>query len=134
MAGHLVSLGWEVYLLDIHAASSRRFPASDARATAFSTFLQNAQDALGNIGSPIVVAGHGLGGLLALKLAEAPSVRAAVALAPLIPGVSTPLLRRRHWMRLGRSNATTLPVRRRIIDFVSDAEPFLRSLVQELGI
>ena len=134
MAGHLVSLGWEVYLLDIHTASSRPFPESDARATAFSTLLQNVQDALGDIGSPMVVAGHGLGGSLALKLAEAPWVRAAVALAPSIPGFRTPLLRRRrHWRTFWRSDATTFPVRRRILELVSDAEPFQReSLIKAL--
>jgi pimeloyl-ACP methyl ester carboxylesterase len=134
MAGHLVSLGWEVYLLDIHPASSRPLPQSYARATAFSALLQKVQDALCQIGSPMVVAGHGLGGLLALKLAEATSVRAAVALAPLIPGWRTPLFRRRRrWMTILRSNATTLPVRRRILELVSDAESFQHeSLIKAL--
>lgn len=127
MAGHLVSLGWEVYLLDVHPAPSRRFPEFDDRAPAFSTLLQNIRDSLGKIGSPMVVAGHGLGGSLALKMAEAPLVRAAVAVAPLIPGFRTPLLgRRRRWMTFWRPQPTTFPVRRRILELVSDAEPFQR--------
>ena len=66
MAGHLVSLGWEVYLLDIHTAPARQFRESNAQATAFFTLLKNVQHALSKIGSPLLVAGHGLGGALAL--------------------------------------------------------------------
>lgn len=134
MAGHLVSLGWEVYLLDVHAALTRPFAKNEADGSAFCALVHNIKTALGNIGSEIIVAGHGLGGLLALKLAEAPSVRAAVALAPLIPGFPSPLFcRRRRWTAFWRSAATGLPARRRMLELISEAEPFQReSLIKAL--
>jgi pimeloyl-ACP methyl ester carboxylesterase len=98
MAGHLVSRGWEVYLLDFQRPATREFVNKDTAASAFSTLANNIKTALDAIGTETIAAGHGLGGLLALKVAEIAPVRAAVALAPLIPGVRSPLLaRRRRW-------------------------------------
>lgn len=135
MAGHLVSLGWEVYMLDAYSAQPHAYPGFNPDAKAFSTLLQRVHSALSNIGSPLVVAGHGLGGSLALKLAEDPLVRAAVALAPLIPGPHSPRLwQRSRWMSLWRSESVTLPVRRRILELLADADPFEReSLINALS-
>jgi len=84
-------------------------------------------------GSETIVAGHGLGGLLALKLAEAAPVQAAVALAPLIPGFPSPLFCPRRWATFWRSEATGFPSPRRTLDLVSEAEPFQReSLIEAL--
>jgi len=134
VAGHLVSLGWEVYLLDVHTALTRPFAKNQAGASAFCALVHKIKTALGNIGSEVIVAGHGLGGLLALKIAETPSVRAAVALAPLIPGFPSPLYcRRRRWMTFWRSEATGLPAGRTMLELVSEAEPFQReSLIKAL--
>jgi len=133
MAGHLVSQGWEVYLLDVHPPTTRTFANDDSGASAFSTLVANVRTALDAIGSDIIAAGHGLGGLLALKIAEAPPVRAAVALAPLIPGFHSPLfVRRRRWT-FWRCESTGLPIGRRLLELVSEAEPFQReSLIKAL--
>lgn len=132
MAGHLVSLGWEVYLVDVHPPTTRAF-GNDSATSAFSALVANTRTALEAIGSDIIAAGHGLGGLLALKLAEAPRVRAAVALAPLIPGYRSPLfVRRRRWTAW-RSESSGLPTGRRALELVSEAEPFQReSLIKAL--
>jgi pimeloyl-ACP methyl ester carboxylesterase len=126
MAGHLVSLGWEVYLLDVHPQSISSLVKDDSRPNGFRTLVDNIRTALQEIGSDIVAAGHGLGGLLALKLAEAPPVKAAVALAPLTPGVRSPLfVRRLRWLFWWRET-TGLPNGRVMLDLVSEAEPFQR--------
>jgi len=133
VAGHLVSLGWEVYLLDIHTALTRPFAKNEAGVGAFCALVHNIKTALGNIGSEVIVAGHGLGGLLALKLAESPSVRAAVALAPLIPGFLSPLYCRPRRWPFWRSETTGLPAWRRMLELFSEAEPFQRaSLIKAL--
>ena len=129
MAGHLVSLGWEVYLLDVHPPIMRASAKNDPSADAFCALAAGIRKALDAIGSDIIAAGHGLGGLLALKVAEAPPVRAAVALAPLIPGFRSPLfVRRRRWASW-RSESTGLPTRRMVLELVSEAEPFQRESI-----
>jgi pimeloyl-ACP methyl ester carboxylesterase len=133
MAGHLVSLGWEVYLPDIHPLLTRGFARNDSGESAFYSLLTDIRTALGQIGSEVVATGHGLGGSLALKLAEAPPVRAAVALAPLAPGFRSSLfVHRRRWTSW-RSESTRLPSRRRVLELVSEAELFQReSIIRSL--
>jgi len=129
MAGHLVSLGWEVYLLDVHPPKTRASAKKDPAASAFYALAADIRKALDAIGSEIIAAGHGLGGLLALKTAEARPVRAAVALAPLIPGFRSPLfVHSRRWASW-RSESTGLPSRRKMLELVSEAEPFQRESI-----
>jgi pimeloyl-ACP methyl ester carboxylesterase len=129
MAGYLVGLGWEVYLLDVHPPIRRTVAKNDSGASAFCALVADIRTALDAISSEIIAAGHGLGGLLALKIAEAPTVRAAVALAPLIPGFRSPLfVRSRRWAAW-RSESPGLPTRRRLLELVSEAEPFQRESI-----
>ncbi|MGH7915960.1 MAG: alpha/beta hydrolase [Candidatus Binataceae bacterium] len=85
LIGYLVSLGWEVYAPDLRRAQA---------ALGNRGFIQ-ALELLGELpaklGREFIVVGHGIGGLLALKLAERKGMRAAVAFAPLVPGVRTPI-------------------------------------------
>ncbi len=129
MAGHLVSLGWEVYLLDVHPPASRGLAKRDSGANAFSTLTNNIKTALDEIGREVIVAGHGLGGLLALKAAETSPVRAAVALAPLIPGFRSPLLVHRRRWAFWHSESASLPARRKMLELISEAEPFQRESI-----
>jgi pimeloyl-ACP methyl ester carboxylesterase len=129
MAGHLVSLGWEVYLLDVHPPATRGFAKRETGASAFSVLADNIRTALDAIGTEIIAAGHGLGGLLALKVAETPLVRAAVALAPLIPGFPSPLLVRSHRWAFWRSELTGPPTGRKALELISEAEPFRRESI-----
>src|SRR5262249_20743686 len=126
MAGHLVSLGWEVYLLDILPPRTGTSAKGDCGESAFCALVADIRRAIEAISSEVVAAGHGLGGLLALKLAEAPRVRAGLALAPLIPGFRSPLFVRRHRWASWRSKSAVLPTRRRALELVSEAEPFQR--------
>jgi pimeloyl-ACP methyl ester carboxylesterase len=101
----------------------------DSNAGAFSTLVADIRAAFDAIGSEIIAVGHGLGGLLALKIAEAPKVRAAVAFAPLIPGFRSPLfVRSRRWP-LWRSQSSGPPTRRKMLELVSEAEPFQRESI-----
>jgi len=124
VAGHLVSLGWEVYLLDVHAELRCSTLKHNRDGSAFAALLESSRIAVATIGSDVVTAGHGLGGLLTLKIAEDPRVRAAVALAPLIPGFTSPLFARRLRWCFWRPETNRLPPRRRLFELVSDAEPF----------
>jgi predicted alpha/beta hydrolase family esterase len=126
MAGHLVSLGWEVYLFDVHTPSTRLLAKEGSGARAFDALADEIRTALDAISSDIIVTGHGLGGLLALKMAEALSIRAAVALAPLIPGVHSPLFVRRRGWRFWRSVTTGPPTGRTMLELFSEAETFQR--------
>ncbi len=126
MAGHLIGRGWEVYLVDIEPLLTRTLVRGQVGASSFAVLADCLRRSLATIGSDIVAAGHGLGGLLALKLAEAPPVRAGVALAPLIPGVNSPLLIQRNRWAFWRSRTAVLPTRRKMLELVSDAEPFQR--------
>jgi pimeloyl-ACP methyl ester carboxylesterase len=133
MAGHLVSLGWEVYLLDVYAPSTAPPTGNSLGPSAFGALVDNVRSALDTIGSEVIASGHGLGGLLALKLAETAPVRAAVALAPLIPGFDSPLFVRRRSRIFRRPAASGLPARRTLLRLVGEAEEFQRqSLIHAL--
>ena len=124
VTGHLVSLGWEVYLLDVYGRMDGQHPKSNSQERSFSALFNDIARALDTLGSDLVVTGHGFGGLLALKLAEIPRVRAAVALAPLTPGFQSPLLFRRKRWAPWRTEAILFPSPRVLLEFVNGAEPF----------
>lgn len=83
------------------------------------TMLRQALDALAD--RPVVL-GHGMGGLLALRTADAS--RAAIALAPIVPGSSTPVARAGTWLQRlrgaslspGRTLASSYPAARHAED------------------
>jgi pimeloyl-ACP methyl ester carboxylesterase len=93
----------------------------------FNDLAALAGEALEGIGRDAVILGHGVGGLVALKLSEHHRVKAAVAYAPLVPGFRTPLVGgfgNRLAMMLGRP---IKPPRGRILfELVADSDPFTR--------
>jgi pimeloyl-ACP methyl ester carboxylesterase len=124
--GYLASIGWEVFVPDLRAAFGKDStpPLEKLR---FSDLTALAAEALEGIGRDAVVFGHGVGGLVAIKLSEQRRVKAAVAYAPLVPGFRTPLVG-------GFANrlATTFgrpikPPRGRILfELIADSDPFTR--------
>jgi pimeloyl-ACP methyl ester carboxylesterase len=85
------------------------------------------QEAIAAIGRDVIVIGHGIGGLTALALAERPHVRAAIALAPALPGFPSPLiLRPATLFALLRRRLLVPPRGRGLADFIANAETFQR--------
>ena len=124
--GYLASIGWEVFVPDLRAAFGKGStpPLKQLR---FNDLAAAAGEALDGIGRDTIVLGHGIGGLVALKLSEHHRVKAAVAYAPLVPGFRTPLIAgiaNRLAMMLGRP---VKPPRGRVLfEFVADSDPFTR--------
>src|ERR1019366_4234049 len=89
--GYLASIGWEVFVPDLRAAFGKgaTLPLEKLR---FNDLAALAGEAIDGIGRDAIVLGHGVGGLVALKLSEHRRVKAAVAYAPLVPGFRTPLV------------------------------------------
>jgi pimeloyl-ACP methyl ester carboxylesterase len=84
-------------------------------------------EALAALGGDAVVVGHGLGGLLALSAVEHPRVRAAVALAPMLPGFRTPLVMGlANWPARLLGRALKPPRGAVLFNLLADAEPFQR--------
>ncbi len=133
MLGYLATIGWEVYLPDLRALAGRHGTPPLAR-MGFDDLLALAGEAFDALKHPAIAIGHGLGGLLALKLAETRSLKAAVALAPLVPGVPNPLITR--WAKrsaLWLRRPLPPPRGRTLFELVLDVEPFQRpALVQAL--
>jgi pimeloyl-ACP methyl ester carboxylesterase len=126
VAGYLASIGWEVFVPDLRAAFSKDAtpPVEKLR---FPDLVALAGEALEGIGRDAVVLGHGVGGLVALKLSEHRRAKAAVAYAPLVPGFRTPLVggfANRVAMMMGKP---IKPPRGRILfELVADSDPFTR--------
>jgi pimeloyl-ACP methyl ester carboxylesterase len=124
--GYLASIGWEVFVPDLRAvfAKGSTPPVEKLR---FNDLAALASEAIEGIGRDAVVLGHGVGGLVALKLSEHPRVKAAVAYAPLVPGFRTPIaggIGNRIAMMLGRP---IKPPRGRILfELIADSDPFTR--------
>jgi pimeloyl-ACP methyl ester carboxylesterase len=93
----------------------------------FNDLAALAGEALDGIGRDAVIFGHGVGGLVALKLSVHPRVKAAVAYAPLVPGFRTPMvggIGNRIAMMIGRP---IKPPRGRILfELIADSDPFTR--------
>jgi pimeloyl-ACP methyl ester carboxylesterase len=124
--GYLASIGWEVFVPNLRAVFGQRStPALEK--LRFNDLTALASEALDGIGRDAVVLGHGVGGLVALKLSEHRRVKAAVAYAPLAPGFRTPLvggIANRLALKLGRP---IKPPRGRILfELVADSDPFTR--------
>lgn len=92
--------------------------------TGFANALALAEEVLHALGRDAILVGHGIGGLIALKLAERTRVRAGVALAPLVPGFWSPLFSRaRNLMARWRGGRLWPPSGRVLFEFVADADP-----------
>ena len=125
VVGYLASIGWEVFVPDLRAVFGKgSTPLEKLR---FNDLAALASEAIEGIGRDAVVLGHGVGGLVALKLSEHRRVKASVAYAPLVPGFRTPLIGgigNRIAMMLGRP---IKPPRGRILfELIADSDPFTR--------
>ena len=130
LLGYLTTIGWEVYLPDLRAAIGGDSKSGGGMALAnfrFDDLTRLAAEAIDAIGRDAIVLGHGVGGLVALKLGEHRRVKACVAYAPLIPGFRTPLgdsWANRIAMLMRRPLAP--PRGRKLFELIADSDPFTR--------
>jgi len=128
--GYFASLGWEVYTPDLRAAAKAartHAGASNLRVGGFDGLAAMLAEALAALGCDAIVVGHGLGGLLALKAVEHPRVRTAVALAPMLPGFRSPLVKGlANWPAQLLGRALKPPRGEVLSQLLADAEPFQR--------
>jgi pimeloyl-ACP methyl ester carboxylesterase len=130
--GYFASIGWEVYAPDLRAvATASRTDAresdSSSSAGGFDGLVALLAEALAALGRDAIVIGHGLGGLLALGAVEQPRVRAAVALAPMLPGRRSPLVTGAANLPARLFGRALKPPRGAVLfDLLADAEPFQR--------
>lgn len=127
MLGYLATIGWEVYAPNLRAAAATGSTPALGKMS-FSDLLMLAGEVVDALDRPAIVIGHGLGGLLALKLAESRPLKAAGALAPLLPGVPNRLvsgLSKLPALWLGRPLKP--PAGRTLFEFLFDVEPFQRA-------
>lgn len=138
LIGYLATSGWEVYAPDFRAAAGRDDTPALGR-LGFRGLLALADEVINAIGRDVIVMGHGMGGLIALAIAERPRVRAAIALAPALPGFPTPLLLRPAMLFALLRRAPLKPPRgKRLSEFLADAETFkqpglIKALVADAG-
>lgn len=91
MVGYFATIGWEVYAPDLRAVIGQG-DSPPVEKIDFAKLVDLASEAIAALGREAIIVGHGVGGLLALKLAEQPGIKASVAIAPLAPGFRTPLI------------------------------------------
>ena len=129
MLGYLATVGWEVYAPDLRsAAGTGNTPALGA--LRFADLHTLASEAIDAIGREVIVAGHGLGGLLAITLAARPGIKAAVAIAPMLPGFRSPLTGGiANRIALWRGRPLARPSGRTLFNFIADAEAFQRDVM-----
>jgi pimeloyl-ACP methyl ester carboxylesterase len=124
--GYLASIGWEVYVPDLRAAFGKGAtpPLSQLH---FSDLVALAGEAIDALGRDAVVLGHGVGGLVAMKLSAHPRVKASVAYAPLIPGFRTPLISGfANRIAIMRGREIKPPRGRILFELIADSDPFTR--------
>jgi pimeloyl-ACP methyl ester carboxylesterase len=133
LIGFLATRGWEVYAPDYRAVEGHHGTPSIGRLD-FRGSLALLDEAIAAIDRDVIVMGHGIGGLTALAIADRPRVRAAIALAPAVPGFPTPLLLRPAVLFALLARAPLRPPRgKRLNDFLADAETFQRpGLIKDL--
>ena len=123
LIGYLSSIGWEVFAPDLHAIAA-------GEALDFAKLTDFAAEAVAAVGRETIVVGHGIGGLIALKLAERLPLKAAVAVAPLAPGFPTPMfMNLGNRIRTWQGRELNPPTRRMLFEFVADADPHSRAQI-----
>lgn len=128
LVGYLTSIGWEVYALELPWHEERT--AGGLAQRDFAGTLTAVAHALDSIDKEVILVGHGVGGLVALKLADHNRVKASVALAPLMPGAPSPLFSGlRHRWDAWRGASLKPPRGRTLFEFVADADPFQRAAI-----
>ncbi|MBU6281189.1 alpha/beta fold hydrolase [bacterium] len=80
LAAAMAQRGWRCHVVDLREA---------ARGAAGGDWVAGASAAIRELETPPIAIGHGAGALVALALAGGPSIRAAVAAAPLAEGTRT---------------------------------------------
>ena len=124
--GYLASIGWEVFVPDLRAALGKGSTPPLERLR-FNDLTALAGEALGGIGRDAVVLGHGVGGLVALKLSEHPRAKAGIAYAPLAPGFRTPLVSgTANRLAMLRGRPIKPPRGRILFELIADSDPFAR--------
>jgi pimeloyl-ACP methyl ester carboxylesterase len=124
--GYLASIGWEVYVPDLRAAFGKGGTPPLAQLH-FSDLVALAGEAIDALGRDAVVLGHGVGGLVAMKLSAHPRVKASVAYAPLIPGFRTPLISGfANRIATMRGREINPPRGRILFELIADSDPFTR--------
>jgi pimeloyl-ACP methyl ester carboxylesterase len=86
--GYFAPRGWEGHSLNLRAHYWSE--TADFSELSFETYVADAMAGLPFMPRPPVVIGHGLGGLLALKVAEASPISALVLLSPALPAPLLP--------------------------------------------
>jgi len=129
LVGYFATIGWEVFAPDLHAVIGHG-GTPPLEKLDFEKLTDLAAEAVAALGREAIVVGHGIGGLIALKLAERPGVKAAVAMAPLVPGFRTPLfMRAANLIPIWQGRPLNPPTRRMLFEFVADADVHSRAQV-----
>jgi pimeloyl-ACP methyl ester carboxylesterase len=81
--------GWEGHALNLRAHFWSQ--TADIEELTFDTYLQDSVAGFEALERPAVIVGHGLGGLLAMKLAEGRDIDALVLISPAIPAPVRPV-------------------------------------------
>jgi pimeloyl-ACP methyl ester carboxylesterase len=81
--------GWEGHALNLRAHFWSE--TADIEELSFDTYLEDAIAGLEALERPAVVVGHGLGGLLAMKVAEGREIDALILISPAIPAPLRPV-------------------------------------------
>ena len=124
MVGYFATIGWEVYAPDL------RVTDSPLEKVDFAMLTDRAAEAIASLGREAIVVGHGIGGLVALKLAERAGIKAAVAVAPLAPGFRTSLFMPRwNFFSAWQSLPLNPPTGRTLFDFIADADVHSREQI-----
>jgi pimeloyl-ACP methyl ester carboxylesterase len=129
LVGYLASVGWEVYAPDLRSTGAQPRDVAQPRMR-FSDALALLEEVVAALDNDVIVIGHGMGGLLALKMAERSRIKAAVAFAPLVPGFRSPIINRAanpftSWLR----HTIKPPRGRMLFELVADADPFQREAI-----
>ncbi|MEX1295886.1 MAG: alpha/beta hydrolase [Candidatus Limnocylindrales bacterium] len=81
--------GWEGHALNLRAHFWSQ--TADVEELSFDTYLEDAMAGFEALERPAVVVGHGLGGLLAMKVAESHEIDALILISPAIPAPVRPV-------------------------------------------
>ncbi len=129
LVGYLATVGWEVYAPDLQAFIGQG-ETPPIEKIDFAKLTELAGEAVVALGREAVVIGHGIGGLVALKLAERADIKAGVAIAPLAPGFRTPLFMPKwNFFSSWQQRPLNPPARRMLFEFVADADVHSREQI-----
>jgi len=126
MLGYLASIGWEGFAPELSSPDD----GATGLIGGCDDFIGRVSEVIAAVAKDAILIGHGIGGTISLRMAGFPGVKAAVAIAPMLPGFRSRALSRAGCAFAQWTGRNLKPPRGKLLfEMIADVEPFQREQI-----